>query len=85
MHTYFLLVMQNLLQKEKADNDDEYHHYQVNYFIITVALKHFSSSCNKNRLKAVDANHATLQKCIQFIDLYKFRVFCQTAAVSFHT
>ena len=31
-------------------------------------------------MKAVDANHATLQKWIQFIDLYKFRVFfCQTA------
>ena len=43
----FLLVMQKLCCKkeEKADNDDGDHHYQVNYFIITVALK--ISSCNK--------------------------------------
>ena len=49
-------------KKEKSDNSDEDHHNQVNYFIITVALKIFFS-CNKNRLKAVDANYATLQNC----------------------
>ena len=49
-------------KKVKSDNSDEDHHNQVNYFIITVALKIFFS-CNKNRLKAVDANYATLQNC----------------------
>ena len=58
--------------KWKPDNDD--HHHQLNYFIITVAQKMLVA--NKNGSKAGDANHATLQKCI-LIDLDKFAYFLE--------
>ena len=61
-------------KKVKSDNSDEDHHNQVNYFIITVALKIFSLVIRIawRPLTQIMQRCRIVQK---IIDLYKFRVF----------
>ena len=76
MCTFFCWMRCNICsyRKEKSDNSDEDHHNQVNYFIITVALKIFSVVIRIawRPLTQIMQRCRIVQK---IIDLYKFRVF----------